>query len=158
MTADVTLTASWQDYALPLPAGVQASSLSGVQFVFDSLTPRVAGFTTLHVDEVRLDTDAFDPLRVIQSYLSDGWASSGPDYNVYPNRSFLYDNALAIKALWATGDAASQAAAQSLADAVSETVLTTLPAKGSYYNDRISGPAPARRHSASSLDPAANLG
>jgi probable HAF family extracellular repeat protein len=144
VTADVTLTASWQDYALPLPAGVQASSLSGVQFVFDSLTPRVAGFTTLHVDEVRLDTDAFDPLRVIQSYLSDGWASSGPDYNVYPNRSFLYDNALAIKALWATGDAAAQAAAQSLADAVIATELTTLPAKGSYYNDRISGPALAR--------------
>ena len=137
VTADVTLATAWQDYAVALPAGVQASGLSGVQFVFDALTPRVAGFTTLHVDEVRLDTDAFDPVRVIQSYLSAGWASSGADYNVYPNRSFLYDNALAIKALWATGDAVARGMAQSLADALMKTGL----ASGSYYNVRSSGPA-----------------
>src|SRR5207244_5074631 len=58
--------------------------------------------------------------------------------NVYPSRSFLYDNSLVIKAMLATGDATARQTARDLADAI----LATAPdGTAGYFNQRASGHA-----------------
>src|SRR5262249_35354339 len=141
-----TLGTTYQDDAVALPAGLRPQDLHAVQFLLDAAHDAGA---TIHLDEVRIDTlppagaVGFDPLRVIQSYQPAGWAPTnsppdtpqGRDVNIYPNRSFLYDNPLAIKDLLATWDAQAQRVAIDLADA---EIATALP-NHSYYNQRNSG-------------------
>lgn len=131
----------WSEITLDLPAGLQPSDLQALQFVLgDGLD---AGKGTFRLDELRIDTDGYDPAQLAQSYRPTAWARTdspansppGRDVNVYPDSSFLYDDALASMALWATGDVEARAAAQRMADALAATVQ----ADGSYYNQRNSG-------------------
>jgi hypothetical protein len=104
-----SLTTNWADYALDISGlGLRPQDLHAVQFLMDP-THDPGGGTAL-LDEVRIDADGYDSLRGIQSYIahwsdnnqpptSPGWR----DYNLYPNRSYLYDTALAIEGLLAGG-------------------------------------------------------
>jgi hypothetical protein len=104
-----SLTNSWRDYGLDISSfGLTPQQLHAVQFLMNSSMDSGGG--TVLLDDVRIDTDAYDPLRGIQSYIakwadknSDPNSPAGRDANIYPNRSYLYDNALAIKALLAGG-------------------------------------------------------
>ena len=117
--AVITLDKTSRDFAIPLPAGLKPSDLHAVQFVLgDGLNP---GNLTFRLDEVRVTSDGCDPARLVQSYRAEPGSTADRDVNVYPQRSFLYDNALAIQSLWATGDAAARTAARELADAVAAT-------------------------------------
>jgi hypothetical protein len=101
-----TLGSTWQDYDLDITSLIlRPQDLHAVQFL---INPSNSG--TVLLDEVRIDTDAYDPLRGVQSYIakwadknSDPNSPAGRDANIYPNRSYLYDNALAIEALLAGG-------------------------------------------------------
>ena len=134
-------TTRWGEVTLDLPTGLKPSDLQAIQFVLgDGLD---AGHGTFRLDELRIDTDGSDPAQLAQSYRPQAWAPTaspadspaGRDVNVYPNYSFLYDEALTIMALWATGDARARTEAQQLADALA----TTVQSDGSYYNQRNSG-------------------
>ena len=70
-----TLGTTWADYALDLPAALRPQDLHAVQFLMD--TAHDAGGGTARLDEVRIDTDGFDRLRVIQSYVGSQWAATG---------------------------------------------------------------------------------
>lgn len=133
--AAITLTTGFQPFAIDLPPGVKPADLHAVQFVLGDGRP--AGNGTFRLDEVRLMTDGCDPARLVQSYRADPASQAVRDVSVYPNRSFLYDNALAIQALWASGDAAARATARHVADAIAATVRPD----GSYYNQRNAGHA-----------------
>lgn len=134
-----TLTTSWQDLVLTLPASpaLAPKDLHAVQFVMPT-----AG--TVRLDEVRLSTDGFDRLRVLQSYTPAGWAATnsdpntpaGRDVNVYSNRSFLYDVAVAMKALIATHDPAAQQVARDMVDAI---LATAADGTNGYFDERNSG-------------------
>jgi len=123
--ATFTLGEAWQDYDIDISSfGLRPQDLHAVQFVLDSADKQGAG--TIRLDEVRIDTDAYDPLRGIQSYVahwadknSDPNTPAGRDANLYPNRSYLYDNALAVEALLAGG---YQAVAMNIADGRMATV------------------------------------
>ncbi len=128
----VTLNQGWNEYTIGLPAGVKAADIRSVQFV---ITPKQPGLTTFWLDEIRLDTDGFDPLRLPQSFIPVAPAESIRDTSVYPAFSALYDNALAIIALLATGDAESRATALQITDAL----IATADTDGSYLNQRYSG-------------------
>lgn len=137
----VTLSTEWQSVQVDLPAGIAPSELHAVQFVLgDGLS---SGGGTFWLDEVRINTDGYDPLRVLQSYRPGDWAPTdsalttveGRDVYIYPNLASLYDNALAIRALLASGDANARTTALDVADAV---LATALP-DGSYDNLRNSG-------------------
>lgn len=138
-SSDYLLSTGWADHSLSLPANLTPADLHAVQFVLPS-----AG--AIRLDEVRIDTDGFDPLRVVQSYRPAGWAPSGSPLNtpagrdlaIYPNRSFLYDVALAAKALLIGSDAAGRRVAL---DNI-EAVLGTSPnGANGYFNQRNSGHA-----------------
>lgn len=141
-TQVVTFSTQWQDFAVALPAGIAPSDLHSVQFVIGDGLP--SGEGTFHVDYVRLSTNGvpgFDPARLLQSYQAR-WASADStdgaawrDLNIYPNRSSLYDNALAIKALLADGGAKARQAALDLAD----TLVATARSDGSHFNNRAAG-------------------
>jgi hypothetical protein len=104
-----SLTTDWADYVLDISsAGLRPQDLHAVQFLMDSTHD--AGGGTVLLDEVRIDTDGFDPLRGVQSYIAHWADTNSPpntpqwrDANLYPNRSYLYDNALAIEGLLAGG-------------------------------------------------------
>jgi len=133
--AVITLAASVQPFVIGLPMGLQPADLHAVQFVLGNGLP--AGNGTFWLDEVRLMTDGCDPARLVQSYRADPASQAVRDVSIYPNRSFLYDNALVIKALWATGDAAARATARQIADAI----VATVRPDGAYYNQRNVGHA-----------------
>ncbi len=136
-----TLTESWLDYKLPLPAGLRSQDLHAVQFLMDPAHDNGGG--TVRLDEVRVDSDGFDPLRLVQSYQPGAWAPTdsppntpqGRDVSIYPGHSFLYDNSLAIKALLASQDSVAGQVARDIGAAV---LATALP-NGSYLNQRNSG-------------------
>ena len=105
------LSTAWADYSVALPAGVHPSKIDAVQFVLgDGLNQ---GNGTVYLDQVRLGVDGFDRLRLPQSYRPAGWVSDNPepapgtiqerDLKIYPARTYLYDQALAIKALVTAG-------------------------------------------------------
>jgi hypothetical protein len=125
----------FQPFVIDIPAGIRPADLHAVQFVLGDGRP--AGNRTFWLDEVRLMTDGCDPARLVQSYRADLASQAVRDVSIYPNRSFLYDNALVIKALWATGDAAARATARQIADAL----VATVRPDGSYYNQRNAGHA-----------------
>ena len=135
----VTLSAGWQDYAIDLAGlNLKPHDLHAVQFVIGDGTHD--GGRTFWVDEVRVSTDGFDPLRVPLSYRAQYGDPAGGDLGyrdalIYPNRSFLYDSALTIKALLAAGDADSVPLARQVTDALVATKL----ADGTYFNDRNNG-------------------
>jgi hypothetical protein len=137
----INLSKQWVDYVINLPPGLAPSDLHAVQFIMGSGLN--AGNRTFRLDEVRISTEGFDPLRLFQSYVPGFWAPSssspatiqGRDVWIYPYRAFLYDNALGIKALLATGDPAAQQTAREIADAL----IATQRSDGSYYNGQISG-------------------
>lgn len=131
----LNLTTTWAEYVVPLPAGIQPSDLRGLQFMTGPAYGLNRGQGTFRLDEVRLSTDGFDPLRLPQSYQPIGWAASGRDATVFPNRAFLYDMALTIKALLADGRPESRA----LAGQIASAVLATVQADGSYFDERPSG-------------------
>jgi autotransporter-associated beta strand protein len=140
-TKQVTLPASWTstspsayDY-VSLPQGLKPSDLTAVQFVMGDGLP--SGNKSFWVDEVRIDTDGYDPLRIVQSYLARTPSDDTTyrDTYVYPGHSYLYDNAVAIMALLATGDATAQTTAGQIAAAC----IATVRSDGSYYNQRNSG-------------------
>lgn len=118
------LTTGWLEYAVNLPADpvLAPADIYAVQF-------QLPAPGTVRLDDVRLDTDGTDPLQLIQSYVPGGWAATGSDPNsaagrdltIYPNRSFLYDVALASKSLFASGDAALSALALNQVNAVLAT-------------------------------------
>jgi len=99
------LTTGWSEYVLDISsAGLSPQDLWAVQFLMDS--SRDVGGGTARLSNVRIDTDGYDPLRGIQSYIAHWAPTNSPpntpgyrDANIYPNRSFLYDNALAIQSL-----------------------------------------------------------
>lgn len=136
---NVLLTADWAEYVVNMPATpvVALRDIYALQFQLPA-----AG--TVLLDEVRLNTDGSDPLQLIQSYVPAGWAPSdsdittaaGRDAKVYPNRSLLYDVALAAKALLAAGDAESRAFGLRQIDAVLATAPSGL---NGYFNERSSG-------------------
>ncbi|NUQ66041.1 MAG: hypothetical protein HUU20_26570 [Pirellulales bacterium] len=141
----LTLSTQWDDYTVQLPPATAPNDLHAVQFVIgDGLAP---GGGTFWLDYVRLGTDGdpgYDPARVAASY-RQRWAANDPppdadlpqwrDLNIYPTRSFLYDNALAIKALLAGEDPIARQAALDIADAL---VATARP-DGSHHNNRAPG-------------------
>ncbi|MCY2990968.1 MAG: hypothetical protein NTY19_24295 [Planctomycetota bacterium] len=135
----IDLSTGWQDFGIDLAGlNLKPHDLHAVQFVIGDGAND--GGRTFWVDEVRVDTDGFDPLRVPVSYRAQyGDPASGDlgyrDARIYPNRSFLYDSALTIKALFAAGDASSVQMARQVTDAIVATKL----ADGSYSNDRNSG-------------------
>jgi hypothetical protein len=133
--AVITLTTSFQPFVIDMPSGIKPADLHAVQFVLGDGLP--AGNGTFWLDEVRLMTDGCDPARLVQSYRADLASQAERDVSIYPNRSFLYDNALVIKALWATGDVAARATARQVADAI----VATVRPDGSYYNQRNAGHA-----------------
>lgn len=100
-----SLTTNWVDYALDISSlGLRPQDLHAVQFLMNPANDPGGG--TVLLDEVRIDTDNYDPLRGVQSYIAHWSDGSGPpnssswrDYNLYPNHSYLYDNALAIEGL-----------------------------------------------------------
>lgn len=99
------LTTSWSEYVLDISsAGLPPQDLWAVQFLMDS--SHDVGGGTVRLSKVRIDTDGYDPLRGIQSYIPHWAATDSPpnspgyrDANIYPNRSYLYDDALALRAL-----------------------------------------------------------
>ena len=135
----VDLSAAWQDFAVDLAGlNLKPHDLHAVQFVIGDGAND--GGRTFWVDEVRVDTDGFDPLRVPLSFRAQyGDPASGDlgyrDAPIYPNHSFLYDSALTVKALLAAGDAGSVLMARQVTDAIVATKL----ADGSYSNDRNGG-------------------
>jgi hypothetical protein len=140
--ADVkfSLTTSWQDYGLTLPAGLSPSDLSSVQFVLTRQSD--PGGAQFGLDEVRIDTGGFDPLRAPLSYRalyapasSDPTTPQGRDVNIYPNHSYLYDTALDIKALLASGAGGTLQTAVGVARGILATALSN----GSYYDQRNDG-------------------
>lgn len=133
------LSAGWAEYDLAF-APLAPASLHAVQFLMDSSHDPGGG--TVRLDEVRIGTDGFDPLSVVQSYRalpaatgSAGTTPPGRDLFFYPNRSQLYDNALAILAFVASGDPASVAVARNVADAL----LAAARVDGSIDNSRNCG-------------------
>lgn len=133
--AVITLTDRFQAFVIDIPKGINPADLHAVQFVLGDGRP--TGNGTFWLDEVRLMTDGCDPARLVQSYRADLTSQAERDVTIYPNRSFLYDNALTIKALWATGDTAARATARQIADAI----IATARPDGSYYNQRNAGHA-----------------
>ncbi|HPM84137.1 MAG TPA: glucoamylase family protein, partial [Candidatus Anammoximicrobium sp.] len=135
----VDLSTAWQDFAIDLAGlNLKPHDLHAVQFVIGDGAND--GGRTFWVDEVRVDTEGFDPLRVPVSYRAQYGDPAGGDVGyrdgqIYPNRSFLYDSALTIKALVAAGDSASVQMARDVADALVATKL----ADGTYYNARNCG-------------------
>jgi hypothetical protein len=129
------LAAGWNDYVLEVPP-LLPKDLYSIQFKMDT----DHGSGTLRLDEVRVGTDGFDPLRVPQSYVAlwSAGGSSGPEYrdaNIYPNRSFLYDAALTILALVSSGDPDARAMARDIANGL---LVTALP-DGTFLNERNAG-------------------
>jgi hypothetical protein len=114
-----TLQAGFLDYVMILPAGLGPQNLYSVQFLMDQAHGMTTG-ARVSVDEVRINTQGFDPLRLVQSYVP-GNTTLDRDISVYPNFSSLYDNALAIKVLYATGDTGAQQLALSMTDALLAT-------------------------------------
>jgi hypothetical protein len=105
-----TLSTAWSNYSIDISAyGLRPQDLHAVQFLMDS--SHDSGGGTVLLDNVRLLSGSYDPLRGIQSYVAN-WADknsdpntpAGRDANLYPNHSYLYDNALAIEALLAAGN------------------------------------------------------
>jgi hypothetical protein len=135
VTQSFTLNTSWQSYSLDISSfGLRPQDLHAVQFVIS-----VQGGTVLF-DDVRIDTDAYDPLAGIQSYIAHWAAQDSPpdtpawrDANLYPNRSYLYDNALAIEALLAGG---YPSAAMNIADA---RIATAMDCSNGFPNELNSG-------------------
>lgn len=137
-----TLSTSFADYAVNLPAGLRPQELFSVQFLMDAAHDAGGGIVKL--DDVHITTDGTDPLRLIQSYTAPPWAPTGSpisspqgrDNAIYPNRSFLYDDALAIKALLTDSDPASVQTARDIANAI----LATAPnGQNGYANTWNSG-------------------
>ena len=135
----VDLSTAWQDFAVDLSGlNLAPHDLHAVQFVIgDGIND---GGRTFWVDEVRIGTDGFDPLRVPVSYRAQFGDPAGGDLGyrdaqIYPNHSFLYDSALTVKALLAAGDADSVQMARDVTDAL----LATKLADGAYSNDRNCG-------------------
>jgi len=128
------LTTSWMDYPLDISAlGLTPQDLHAVQFVMGSPG-------SVRLDDVRIDSDGFDPYRGIQSYVAKWAAADSPpntpawrDANIYPNHSYLYDNALAIEALLTGGDTSDAAA---IADGRMETAPDCT---GGFFNELNSG-------------------
>ena len=135
----VDLSTAWQDFAIDLAGlNLKPHDLHAFQFVIGDGAND--GGRTFWGDEVRVDTEGFEPLRVPVSYRARYGDPAGGDVGyrdgqIYPNRSFLYDSALTIKALVAAGDSASVQMARDVADALVATKL----ADGTYYNDRNCG-------------------
>jgi hypothetical protein len=135
-----TVGAGWSDFALALPA-TAPKGLHAVQFLMDA--GHDPGGGTVRLDEVRFDANTFDPLRVLQSYVPL-WAPTGSpantpqgrDVNTYPLLASLYDNALAVEDLIASGDPAAQRAAL---DVVSGVLATAPDGTGGYFNLRPGG-------------------
>ena len=134
-----SLSTSWTDYVLDISsAGLRPQDLHAVQFLMDSTHD--AGGGTVLLDEVRIDSDGFDPLRGVQSYIAH-WAdrNSPPgttqwrDANLYPNRSYLYDNALGIEALLVGG---YTTAATNIADG---RLATASDCNSGFFNELNSG-------------------
>jgi hypothetical protein len=113
------LSTGFIDLVLNLPQGVRPQDIFSVQFVMDQAHGGGPG-ARVSLDEVRIDADGFDPLRLVQSYVP-GNTSLDRDATVYPNFSFLYDDALAVKVLYATGDTGAQQTALALTDALLAT-------------------------------------
>lgn len=135
-----TLSTEWTDCAVTLPDGLRTSQIDAVQFVLgDGLNQ---GHGTVCLDEVRLNVDGYDPLRLAQSYRAGGWVEDNPappgdtvayrDLEIYPKAAYLYDQALTIKALLA---ASRFQTAGDLADAT----IATGAGGGSYFNERAAG-------------------
>ena len=127
----ISLSTGWDSYQVNLPSGLRPQDLHAVQFVIGDGYP--SGNGTFWLDEVRINAEGFDPLRVVQSYRPE--AADDPEVTVYANRSFLYDNALTIKALLLTGDAQGQ----EMAVDVAQAILATGFGDGSFRNDLGSG-------------------
>ena len=134
------LSTAWADYSVALPAGVHPSKIDAVQFVLgDGLNQ---GNGTVYLDQVRLGVDGFDRLRLPQSYRPAGWVSDNPepapgtiqerDLKIYPARTYLYDQALAIKALVTAG-------VLQTAHDVADAIIATGTDDGSYFNERSAG-------------------
>jgi hypothetical protein len=133
------LSTTYQDKELSFPA-VAPKDVWAVQFLMDSAHDPLGG--SVRLDDVRLDTNLPDPLRVVQSYQALWAPTNSPantpadrDLNVYPHDSYLYDNALTIVALAASGQAGALQAAQDDAHAI----LQTGAGDGSFFNVRASG-------------------
>ncbi len=133
------LTTSWQEYALDISsAGLAPQNLFAVQFLMNPMEDPQGG--TVLLSNVRIDTDGYDPLRGIQSYIPHWGDPNAPmntpswrDAHLYPNRSYLYDNALAIRALLLGGDTTD---AMNIADG---RLATETGCTSGFYNELNSG-------------------
>lgn len=128
------LTQAWSDIELTLAVPAAPHQLHAVQFELDQAHHPSGGPVTIRIDEVRLITDGHDPLRLAQSYRPVA-AGNTRDVIIYPNRAFLYDQALSIEALRSTGLPANLAMARNMADAV----VATMQPDGSFYDERKAG-------------------
>lgn len=113
------LTTSFADYTLTLPPNLRPQDIHAVQFLIDQTHGAGPG-ATVRLDEIRINADGFDPLRVVQSFVPQN-TSQVRDVSVYPNFSSLYDNALTVKALYATGDAAARQTARAIINGILAT-------------------------------------
>lgn len=135
-TQTFTLSTTWTDYVMNFTA-IKPKDLHAVQFLLEASSG--PGPATIRLDDVRLGTDGFDPLRVPQSFDALNAATgsglstpAGRDETIFPNRSFLYDSALSIIELVARDDVAT---ARNVADAI----LACPAGDGSYANERNAG-------------------
>lgn len=129
----VALSSGWNEYVVAIPP-TSPRNLHAVQILMDSAHDPGGG--TVRLDEVRISTDGFDPLRVIQSFRGKWSNSAGADSDFFPDHSMLYDNAVAIKALVASGTAAHITLARNIGDAI----LATAPNGSSgYFNQMRTG-------------------
>lgn len=125
--ATQTLTTTWHQYELLLLEGTLARDVEQVHFVLNPVNNQGQGMVRL--DEVRLQTEGYDPLRTLPSYRPgrcDPSAANVRDCVVYPSHAFLYDQALAI----ITMQKSNQAVAQPTAIEVTEAVLRLVKANG----------------------------
>ncbi len=134
------LTTGWEEYALDISSAMLGpQQLFAVQFLVNPAHDPSSG--SLLLADVRIDTDGYDPLRGIQSYIPH-WAPTnsppntpgGRDVNIYPNRSYLYDDARAIHALLLGGDIAD---AENIADGRMAT--TNYDCTNGFHNEQYSG-------------------
>jgi hypothetical protein len=134
----LSLTTSWAEYSLNVPANLRPQDLHAVQFLMDPAHDPGGG--TVLLSNVRIDTDGYDPLRGVQSYIPHWGDPNAPmntpswrDAHLYPNRSYLYDNALAIRALLLGGDTTD---AMNIADG---RLATETDCTNGFYNELNSG-------------------
>jgi hypothetical protein len=134
----VPLSTSWDEYGLNVPANLRPQDLHAVQFLMDPADDPGGG--TVLLSNVRIDTDGYDPLRGVQSYIPQWGDPNAPmntpswrDAHLYPNRSYLYDNALAIRALLLGGDTTD---AMNIADG---RLATETGCTSGFYNELNSG-------------------